>query len=132
MNTIDPDHLINVLTAVRKITRIIISEKNADKLIKRVCQSLFESRQYLSAWILLLDKDGNYLKSAEAGLGYHFEPLKQQLISGEYSLCVLNVLSKRKLHVTPINHKSCKICTLTNEIDIKQRKSHQSFYLLNI
>jgi hypothetical protein len=57
------DHIKNVLTAIRRINRLIVSENDSRRLIQRACLELTETMAYHNAWILLVD-DGDGAVSA--------------------------------------------------------------------
>ena len=66
------EHLNLVLRAIRNVNQLIIKERDRDRLLKDACDRLIETRGYYNAWIVLLDKSGGFVTSAEAGLGEGF------------------------------------------------------------
>jgi PAS domain S-box-containing protein len=53
------DHLRRVLTAIRHVNQLIVSEKNPSQLINQACASLTKTRGYFTACINLLNDDGS-------------------------------------------------------------------------
>ncbi len=82
-------HLNSVLKAIRNINQLITHEKDSGRLIKQACDMLVESRSYVSAWIILLDKEGQYLESAETGLGDTFNQITDRYRKGNIPTCGL-------------------------------------------
>lgn len=49
------EHLNSVLSVIRDVNQIIIREKNIDKLIQEICDTLVSKHVFGSAWIVLYD-----------------------------------------------------------------------------
>jgi len=88
------EHLNLILRAIRSVNQLITREKDRDRLLKLVCESLIETRGYYNAWIALLDEEGRLVTSAEAGLGDDFLPLVEALERGDLPNCGQVVLSE--------------------------------------
>ena len=80
-------HLNDVLVAIRKVNQLITKERERDRMIQGICETLIENRGYRSAWIALLDESGSYSSFAEAGIGDSFAELRKMLGSGETIEC---------------------------------------------
>ncbi len=81
------DHLNLVLHAIRDINKLIVSEREADMLIRKACRLIIEHRSYASALIVLTGERGQPKAWAQAGLGEHFALLEQSLQDGALPLC---------------------------------------------
>lgn len=105
-------HLNQVLRAIRNVNQLITTEKDREQLIKKSCKLLVETRGYHNAWIVLLDKEQNYLTSAESGLGDTFEQLVDILKKEKFTKCSRLALQKNKFIVTKNPENECKDCPL--------------------
>jgi|GEM_PF-1850627 len=63
-------HLNDVLRAVRSINRLIVRERDPERLIQEACDTLIRTRGYDAAWIALVDPEtGKRITSATESLG---------------------------------------------------------------
>ncbi|MBW2630493.1 MAG: transporter substrate-binding domain-containing protein [Deltaproteobacteria bacterium] len=108
-------HLNLVLSAIRNVNQIVVTEKDRGHLIQRACDNLTETRGYYNSWIVLLDEAGRYVTSAEAGLGKDFLPMVEMLKRGELALRVKNALSKAGVVVTEDPASTCTDCPLSEK-----------------
>ncbi|MBC8184672.1 PAS domain S-box protein [candidate division KSB1 bacterium] len=106
-------HLNLVLRAIRNVNQLIVEEKDRDVLIQKVCEILTENRGYGYAWIVLLGEQGEYLNSAEAGLGKTFVPMKKMLEQGKLTDCGNKALKKKDVVVIEDIGKECGDCPLS-------------------
>ncbi|MEE9116328.1 MAG: PAS domain S-box protein [Thermoplasmata archaeon] len=106
-------HIHLVLRAIRSVNQLITTERNRDKLLKGVCDSLIENRGYFNAWIALLDEDGQFVKAEESGLGKDFEPILKKLKRGELISCGRSAMKKSGIEVIDNPFESCKDCPLS-------------------
>jgi len=102
------EHLTLVLRAVGNVNQLITKEKDRDRLLKGVCDSLTETRVYHNAWIALLDESAGLIATAESGLGEEFLPMLERLRCGELPDCVRRVMEKPGVMVVK---DSSSICT---------------------
>ncbi|MCK4919892.1 MAG: PAS domain S-box protein, partial [Bacteroidales bacterium] len=107
-------HLNLVLQAISKVNHLIIEEKKSDILIKRTCKILTENRGYENAWIVLFNEKGDYLFSAESGLGKGFSPIQNILKNGKWPYCGNLALKKKDISIIDEPHKVCKDCPLSS------------------
>ncbi len=115
------ENLTLVLRAIRNVNQLIIKEKTPDVLIQKICDTLTETRGYSTAWIMLLDERGEYLDSAESGLGKSFTPLLKELKRGNFPACVQQ--SQARQDIVEINDPSstCADCPITDAYSDKGR-----------
>ncbi|MDY7033526.1 MAG: hypothetical protein SVY10_16660, partial [Thermodesulfobacteriota bacterium] len=66
------NHLNLLLLIIRKINKLIISERDVHVLLKETCDTLVESGHYNHAWIATMDESGFLSKTAESGLKREF------------------------------------------------------------
>jgi hypothetical protein len=97
---------------MRSVDRLILGESNRERLIKGVCRSLVATRGYYNAWILLIDKTGRSVMTAEAGLGEAFRPLAEKLKREGPSQCGRQALEQPGAVVVGDPVSTCTDCPL--------------------
>ena len=55
------EHLNLVLRAIRNVNQLITREKERDRLLKGICDTLTGTRGYYNAWVALLDETGKLI-----------------------------------------------------------------------
>jgi len=105
-------HLNAVLRAIRNVNQLIAREKDLDRLLQGVCESLIETRGYHNAWIALLDEAGGLVTSAESGLGEDFSALVEQLKRGELTACGQSALAQQNVVAVKDPLSACTDCPL--------------------
>ncbi len=105
-------HLNLVLRSIQGVNQLIIKEKDRDRLLKGICDSLVETRGYYNAWVALLDESHKLVTAAEAGLGEAFSPLIEQLNRGELTSCCKTALTEQGAFVTSDPASTCANCPL--------------------
>jgi PAS domain S-box-containing protein len=107
------NRLKRVLRAVRGVSRLLVKEKNREKLINGICQTLIKNRGYHNVWIAILDTAGKLVASAQAGLGKEFSAMRQLFERGELPDCAHRVLSEPGVVVIEDPEKECSDCPLS-------------------
>ena len=105
-------HFNAILQAIRNVNQLIVSEKNRALLIRKACNLLIETKGFFNAWIFLFDSDGNYLDSAQAGVGKDFDILIKRFKAGKRELCVQKALKQQGVVSLRDPFNSCVICPL--------------------
>ncbi len=105
-------NLNRTLRSVRNVNQLITREKDRNRLIKSICNTLVESRSFNNAWIALLDDSRKLLTFAGSGLNYDFSPVLELLKQGEFPPCVQKALRKEKVVVTRDPRSMCIACPL--------------------
>ncbi len=106
-------HLNAVLRAVRNVNQLINKEKDRDRLLQSVCDSLIKTRGYHNAWVAVLDESRRLVAGAEAGLGEHFSPMLQRLERGDLTSCGRSALSQRGIVIIRDPQSTCGDCPLS-------------------
>jgi len=104
-----------ILRTIRNVDQIIFDEGDHDRLIRRICDSLVETRGYFNAWIALQDEYGKFTSFAEAGLDDKFSKLVKQLKNGKLTSCCESALIQSKAVVISDPASSCSDCPLARE-----------------
>ena len=113
------EHLNAVLRAIRGVNQLIVHEKDPDALVRQACSLLVGTRGYYSAWIALLDAEGNLRTAAESGLGDAFQTMAERLQRGEFASCGRSALAERGVHVIDAPARECVDCPLSHSCDGK-------------
>ncbi|MBW2118507.1 MAG: GAF domain-containing protein, partial [Deltaproteobacteria bacterium] len=108
-------HLNTVLRAIRNVNQLITIEKDRDRLIQGVCDSLIETRGYYNAWIVLFDESRRLVSKAEVGLGKDFLPMVEMLKSGELMDCGQMALDQQGVVAIEDTYATCTDCPLSGK-----------------
>ena len=108
------EQLNSVLYTVRKVDQLIVKEKNRDRLIKDLCDSLIKIPGCNNAWIALLDGNGDLVKIAEAGLGKDFLPMVERFKKRGLPECARKALSQSDILVTEDPIPTYNDCPMPN------------------
>jgi PAS domain S-box-containing protein len=107
------EHLNFVLRGIRTTNQLITRERDRDRLLKGICDTLTETRGYYNAWIILLHESGEFLTYAESGLGEDFLSMAELLKRGDFPSCCRTALKQSELVVTENPPLSCADCPLS-------------------
>jgi len=107
-------HLNLVLRTIRNVNQLIVTEKNRDVLIQKICDILTENRGYANAWIVLLDEHGEYLNFAGARLDKSLIPIMTMLEEGTLTICGNRVLKTKEMVIIEDTAKECVDCPLSS------------------
>ena len=105
-------HLNLVLRAIRNVNKLIVKEKNRERLLKGVCNNFIGTKSYYSAWIALLDKSGKFETYAEAGIGKAILPMVKILKKGELTVCGQKALKQQGVVTIKDPASTCLDCPL--------------------
>ena len=108
-------HINSVLYALRKIHRMIIAEKNRDRLIQGICDSLAGTSCYYSAWMVMLGRAGEYTQSTMSGPGEEFQSLQGQLKKNQAVPCLQKALARIDVVLTKDPPAACYGCPLAGQ-----------------
>lgn len=89
------ERIKQVLLAVHKVNRLIMSETDSRKLIRKGCEYLTETLGYYSAWIALLDESGAVKAVEGIGCRDGFENLKKELKRKKFPSCMVEALQRK-------------------------------------
>lgn len=109
--------LNRILRAIRNINQLITQETDYALLIHNACESLLATRDYLSAWIVVLDKSGKVLSHAEAGIGKEFFPIGEKLHRSELPTCCQKALAQKEVVIINDMVSNCSDCILAPRYD---------------
>jgi len=107
-------HLNRILRAIRNVNQLITKERDRDKLIQGVCDSLIETRGYNAAWIAIHTELHETERFFSAGLGSEHKDFETLLVSGKSVYCVGKCLSRNGVEVIDSPADTCGNCPLVN------------------
>jgi len=108
-------HLTLVLRAIRSVNQLIVREKDRDRLLQGACDRLIQARGYHNAWLVLLDKSGVFITTAEVGWGKDFLPVLERLKRGELTECGRRALTQSEIVVIKDPLSTCGECPLAEK-----------------
>ena len=108
------EHINRVLLAIRNVNQLITQVRDEETLLKKVCDTLIETRGFYSAWIALFDEAGTFTRAVEAGLGGGFLPMAERLSRGELTRCGRRALENPGVIVTKNPASSCRDCPVAS------------------
>jgi two-component system, sensor histidine kinase and response regulator len=110
------EHLNAVLRAIRNVNQVIARERDRDRLLRCICDSLVETRGYRYAWIMLLDQASQFVTGAEAGVGeVEFVALQERVRRGESVACVQRALAAEGVVPMEDRQTLCGPCPLASQ-----------------
>ena len=91
-------------------------ERDRDRLLQCICDSLVETRGYRYAWIMLLDQASQFVTAAEAGVGQpEFAALQERLQRGESIACLQRALAAEAVVPMEDRQTLCGPCPLASQ-----------------
>ena len=108
-------HFNLVIHAIRNINQLIVKEKDRERLLKGVCDSVVETRGYYSSWIALLNEEGKIETYAEAGLGEAFSFMVDLLQEGKLTACIQKALKQKDIVIIEDPAYICADCPLAQK-----------------
>ncbi len=105
------NYLNQTLRSIRNINQLITREKNQDKLLQGVCDTLVESRSFYMAWIALFDESHHLITYAHSGIPGDFSPIVDGIKKGNLPPCVEKALKKNQVIVIE-DPKKCVGCQM--------------------
>ena len=105
------NNLNETLRSIRNINQLITREKDREKLIQGVCNTLVESRSFFMAWIVLFDESRRMITYAQSGMPGDFTPIAERIGKGHYPACVERALNNKGVAVFE-NPENCTDCDM--------------------
>lgn len=112
------ENLNSLLSAIRNVNQSIVQEEDLTNVVRRSCESLVETRQYLGCTIALMDEDCD--KIAPVARSGKRQFVKDWVVSAKGRVhapnCVKTAFRSRKLHIVKdTNTRTCRTCTYGEE-----------------
>jgi PAS domain S-box-containing protein len=104
--------LNDVLMAIRGVHRLIVHEKDAQRLVQRVCECLLEHRGYFTAWIALYDDDGTLSLATDVGISGYRSAFSEVFRHNNPPKCIDTALASPGVSIVPDRRRTCAGCIL--------------------
>lgn len=112
------EHLNRVLRAIRNVNQLIVREKDRERLIRRACELLVETRGFNGAWIALPGEQPTQLVAAQAGFPQAvFADHIQRIERGNLPTCIRRDPAGETVVLTDNPPLSCAGCPLARFYD---------------
>lgn len=92
-------HLNTVLAAVRNVNKLIVKLLPVERLIQQACELLVETRGYYSAWIVLVDEQGQLIEANGVGDCPNLTKLGELVAAGEVPECLREAMERPGVHL---------------------------------
>lgn len=134
------DHLNRILMTIRDVGRLLIIEKDRERLIKGISDILVEKRGYYNAWIGLFKNDNKIDLIADSGINSPFDRLKKNIKNQKFTRCVEHTLASEKVFVVNDPVKECTRCILSDKysnrsalaVRLEYEKKNYGFMVVSI
>lgn len=115
-------HLNAVLRAIRNVNQLIMREPDPERLLQGACDSLVETHGYGSAWVVVLDEQGEITGGHQAGLDPEmFSTFISRLQGGERPACFRSALESPQMTIS-VNetsaHADCLLASLHHDLGV--------------
>jgi len=101
-------HLNVVLRAIRKVNRVIVTERDPAEILRQSCIAMVESRGYDAAWIAITEERSPFGRLvAERGFGNTFAAMKQRLEQGLVPQCCDAAADAGTVHIIRDPQREC-------------------------
>ncbi len=100
-----------MLRTIRNVNKLLVKEKDRNRLLQEICDNLIENRGYYNAWFAVFNESGELVATAESGLGKDFLPMIHRLKRGELTDCGRRAMSQPRPVATsdPANCTDCPL-----------------------
>ncbi len=109
-------HVRQVLLAIRNVNQLIVSEDDPRRLIEKACENLTETLGYHTAWIALVNAEGDAATmTAASGFDGGFSEMRRQFERGEFSACMREALGSREIVLVEDISTGCPDCPVASD-----------------
>ncbi|MFZ3049013.1 MAG: response regulator [Desulfatirhabdiaceae bacterium] len=105
-------HFNSIIRAIRNVNQLITKEKDPDRLIRGVCETLVATRGFTSAWIMITGEFETSVYCSETGIEDAFRSLKDRLEKGDLPQCARRAMIQSSIVVTEDISAECVGCPL--------------------
>jgi PAS domain S-box-containing protein len=106
------EHLNLALRAIRNVNRLLIKERDPDRLLQAICDTLAKNRGYDKVWMVMFDEKGRVNRCAASGIRIdittilHSDPFKEKIT------CVAQALAQTRPVLIKNPSSTCMQCPL--------------------
>lgn len=106
------NHKNRILIAIRKVNKLIMHEKDRDRLLGEACRLLIETREYHNALIILVEDSKPVEPFLHAGFDGAFAPMAERLRTNPLPHHACLSLDRDGVQVMEDPHSQCTECPL--------------------
>lgn len=101
-----------ILSALRDIGKLIVTEIDKQELINGICRILVEKRGYYNAWICLLNEEQSLEMTAQEGVGDKFDQMRTLIEQKEFARCIQKTFESCEVYSAVDPVVECADCIL--------------------
>ncbi len=101
-----------LLKAIRDINKLIVKEKDPERLLQNACMSFVKVLSFQYAWIMKLDEKGKVEFAVHYGLSNEFQVLEKYLKKGRWPVCCQKAMKQSEIVITKSLQTECNDCPL--------------------
>lgn len=105
-------HLNSALKSIRSLNKRITVEHDPQKLIQAACDALIQDNAYLSAWIALIDEQGEVQDFSSVGLDIPRRELQQCFLETQSAKCLSDIQNRESGTIVRLPERDCPDCPL--------------------
>ena len=109
------EHLNLALRAIRNVNRLLIKERDPDRLLQAICTTLAENRGYDKVWLVTFDEKGCVERSAASGFGNALPTVFKDENFQLRVTCAARALAGSRAVLTKNPSTACTQCPLTRQ-----------------
>ncbi len=103
-------HLNSVLTAIRNVNQLIVTEKDIDSLLRKSCDALVEARGYDVVWLGSLEDGERFSAVVGSGFQDKVSRFSKHITSGDHPPCIRDALVRKETVLVPDRSRACEDC----------------------
>jgi len=105
-------HLNNVLRSIRNVNQLIIKEPDIDKLLRGICKTLVEARDFKSSWIILINNNQKIIDFKQYGMNHDKTSFEKYLKQGNLPECAKRAFQQKDVVLIDNPKLECFNCPL--------------------
>ncbi len=105
-------YLNKVLQTTQNVNRLLVRERDHDRLLSEICNIMGESGGFENAWIVRFDENGVFLRLYSSGPGMISTDLKTFLQEGNIPRCLGEAVKREGVVLVEKLLEECKKCPL--------------------
>lgn len=115
----------SVLTAIRKINRLLATSRDTDQLLQSICDVLVEDRGFYHAWIAMTDDEGGVRQVYAAGVEEQLKALERLFANKQLPRCMEMALDREGPVVIAAPPEECDACPLADAYAQRAALTHR-------
>jgi len=109
------EHLNLALRAIRNVNRLLVKERDPDRLLQAICDTLVKNRRYDKVWLVMFDEKGRVNHCAVSGISHDFKSILSSDPFKEKITCATQALAQARPVLIKNPSTTCGQCPLATE-----------------